>query len=506
MKKLLIIIETVLVSALVTTNFACAMELSEEGKAARRSIYIKNESEYPVRLSVSQEYPSSIALFPGQIMEFPAEKVQDVTVSGYGEKALYVTCVVANLNVKKLLNESPEFNAKDCLVTISYEKQSKESMSWFPSFYFFTQGKWTMSYRSIGSCMDIAEYKRAPQYSQKLTTAIAESSQSVPDAVVRDAALVWSMFPQAACKIEAKKEVYPFNVLSLDICGIVATDQQLRNWGELVLNSLRKKYACVTDAVLWSAVNMMIKDSVETLCHGNYYKDKYPLSPLSLLYFPTATSPDMLAEPAHPVEYIDRIKGNVDRDDKIAELIKQMQGIISARGWTMLLGDVSQQILRSPVLGKRMSPRESRVLRFEDDLQRKKPEERVLFDAVVQELFWKINALNFDPDEATKIRSAALEKLRSVGSCEDSISSLTQVRECMSPTILSLIKEDKDPAKAMQEWIDLLARADKTKAIEYRCMPEQKLQSIFHEQEKLQEREKSLLTHLKEQIKKFEDS
>jgi uncharacterized protein with von Willebrand factor type A (vWA) domain len=172
----------------------------------------------------------------------------------------------------------------------------------------------------------------------------------------------------------------------------------------------------------------------------------------------------------------------------------------------VLLGDVSQRILRSPDLGKRMSPIESRVLRFEDDLQRKKPEERVLFDAVVQELFWKINALNFDPDEATKIRSAALEELRSVGSCEDAISSLTQVRECMSPTILSLIKGDKDPAKAMQEWIDLLARADKTKAIEYRCMPEQKLQSIFHEQEERQKREKSLLTHLKKQIKKFEDS
>jgi hypothetical protein len=145
-------------------------------------------------------------------------------------------------------------------------------------------------------------------------------------------------------------------------------------------------------------------------------------------------------------------------------------------------------------------------LRFSDDLQRKKPEERVLFDAVVQELFWKINALNFDPSEATKIRSAALEKLRSVGNCEDAISCLTKIRECMSPTILSLIKVDKDPAKAMQEWIDLLARADRTKAIEYRYMPEQKLQHIFHEQEKRLEHKKHLLTHLKEQIKKFEDS
>jgi hypothetical protein len=212
----------------------------------------------------------------------------------------------------------------------------------------------------------------------------------------------------------------------------------------------------------------------------------------------------MLREPALPVESIDRIKGNLDRDDKIAELIDQMQKIVRVRGWLKLLGDVSQQILRSPGR-KRLLPEESRVLRFADDLQCKKPEERVLFDAVVQELFWKINALNFDPTEATMMRAVVLEKLRLVGSGNDAVSSLTKIRECMSPDILSLIKVDKDPVKAIQDWIDLLVRADKTQAIEYRFMPEQKLQSRFHEIEERQERKKQLLTYLKEQIKKFED-
>ena len=375
-----------------------AMELDDVLSQDPR-IYVRNSSVYPVRLSAGPDYPSSIALYPGQIVEFPLVRVPALTASTYGKVSHYLTGVVAELDVKKLLQDSPEYATKDTFVTITYEENSSASGLWRLAKYLFTTGKWKLTLEMGQHEKIISAYRADPQYTEKLLSIIVKDSDKTPDAIARDAALVWSMFPRAANKIENKQIVYPFNILGLDIGGLVASDEQLRNWGALLSNSMRRRFNGITSQAVWSAVNMIIADSVESLRHGNYYTDKDPHYPVTLLYIPNKDSAEE-AEPAFPVDIIDKLRDKVSGDRAAQDLIGQLEQAARVRGWTGLIKNVSvppvPPCMPSPTGTSSKPYQESMVISFLHELEQKRPEEQVLLDKVALELFQKIDGMQLE--------------------------------------------------------------------------------------------------------------
>ena len=141
-------------------------------------IYVKNSSEYPVRVSAGPEYPSSVALYPGQIVEFPLKHVPTITASTYGKVSHYFAGLVAELNITKLLQDHPEYATKDNFVDITYETNSgKGSGLWSLARYLFTQGKWSLSFANVDQDKDLSQYFAHGVYSHNLFAIISKASR-----------------------------------------------------------------------------------------------------------------------------------------------------------------------------------------------------------------------------------------------------------------------------------------------------------------------------------------
>lgn len=472
-------------------------------------IYVKNSSDYPVRISAGPEYPSSIALYPGQIIEFPLRKVSAMTASTYGRISHYLTGLVAELNIIKLLEESPEYATKDCFVNITYEKDSGPKSIWSFARYLFTQGKWALALSPVEHEKDLAGYVSNGSYSEALYSMIAKGSDSTPEPIARDAALIWSMFPRAASKIEAKQIVYPFNILGLDIGGLIATDTQLRNWGALLSSSLRKRYSAISNPAIWAAVNMIIADSVEAFRLRNYYVDRDPHYPVTLLYIPTPDSPEVQQEPSFPEDIIDQLKDKVSGDTAAQALIGQLEQAARVRGWTGLIKTAPQVMPPQPPplpgqgASTSQSYQERGVINFLRGLEQKRPEEQVLLDKVALELFKKIDELGLEQQEAMKLKYAALDKLRLIEQGKHAVSDFSKIRDFLSPVMIRLARTEKNPPQAIQDWLSFLTRLEREKAYEYYRMDEQPLSQAYHEQLKQRDDLDLLMAFLKQQIKRF---
>ena len=471
-------------------------------------IYVKNSSDYPVRISVGPDYPSSIALYPGQIIEFPLKHVPVIMVSTYGKVSHYLTGLVAELDVASLLQESPQYSNKDYFVNITYEKNSGNSITsiWQIARYLLTQGRWSLTHHLIEGKMDLNDYQGSSSYSETLLAEIVKTSGSTPESIIRDAALIWSMFPRAASKIESNQMVYPFNILGLDIGGLIASDQQLLNWAALLSDSLRKRFSTISNPAIWNAVNMIITDSVESLRRRNYYINRDPQYPVSLLFIPTADSPDIPLEPAFPEEIIEQRKGRTGNDTIEHSRREQLELAAQVRGWTELIKNLpsTPPALPPAELLSTCSYQERAVTKFLKELEQKEPAEQVLLDKVAKEIFEKIDGLGLEHNEATRLKYAALDKLRLVEQDKNAVTDLTKIRDYMSPVMIRLARAEQNPPQAMQEWISLLTRVDREKASEYFCMEEQPLRQAFHDQIKQQGYQERLMAQLKQQIREFE--
>ena len=456
----------------------------DEAPAPESLIYIKNGSDYPVRVSVGPAYPSSIALYPGQIMEFPLKHVPTITASTYGRVSHVLTGLVAQLDVAKLLQEHPEYLAKNCLVQITY-KTGSTSSSWRLlklASYLFTRGAWSLTFAPVDYEKDLAQSGSNGLYSEVLYEKIrGKPADATPEPIARDAAFIWSMFPRAATKIVGNEIVYPFNILGLDIGGLAATDCQLTKWGDLLYSSVRKKYSAITSPAIWNAVHMIIADSVGSLKHGDYYAVRQPDLPATLLHIPRSDSPGLAQEPAFPVDIIDQLKGKVGEDTAAQALIGQLEQVARLRGWTGLVKNLSPVPPAPPAppsMQGLVSPgayQEKAVKKFLSDFAEKRPEEQLLLDKVVKEIFEKIDELKIDSEQAFRLKYAALDKLRLVEQEKHAVSDLAKIREFMSPVMIKLATADRNPMQSLQDWISLLAKVDRDKAFEYFRMDEQPL-------------------------------
>jgi len=477
----------------------------EQGPLAS-SLYIKNASEYPVRICVGPEYPSSIALYPGQILEFPLKDIRGIIASTYGKVSHYLTGLVAELNISQMLQDCSQYVDHDCYVEIKYEKNSTRGASSFWSFasYLFTLGKWSLNHRILEE-KDLETYV-APASSEALSKMIAQLSGSAPEEIVRDAALIWSMFPRAAAKIENHQTVYPFNILGLDIGGLIASDKQLRNWGSLLVGSLQKKYSSITNPAIWNAVRMIIADSVESFRQGNYYHDRDPQYPVSLLYMPTAEFPESLTEPAFPVEIIDQLKVKVIGDEVAEALIGQLEKAARSRGWVGLIGHEYAVIPPAPPmdgLRDRCSYQEHEVERFLHELAEKQPDAQAVFDKVAKELFDKIDTLELDAKQAVLLKYAALNRLRLIDQGKHALSELAKIRDYLSPSMIRVAHATPNPTQAMQEMIAWIACSDRERGYEYARMQDQQLAEAFQFAVRQQGYQTLLMQHLRQQIRRL---
>lgn len=519
MKAGILVVGFLLPILYVQLSIAAAAAEAVSPVAAQSLMYIKNGSEYPVRVSVGSEYPSSIALYPGQIIEFPLKNVQLVHASTYGKISHVFTGLVAELDVAKLLQEHPEYSAKNCLVEITYKTPSVGSIwnPWGFARYMFTSGAWLLNFNLIDSVKICTSVAKDTLICQKIYEKIKWStSDPIAESVARDAALIWSIFPRAAEKIISQKTVYPFNILGLDIGGLVATDKQLRNWGALLASSLKKNNDTIVNPIIWNAINMIIADSIDSLRHHNYYAACDPERPVTLLHIPGSDFSEAVQEPGFPIELIDELKGKVGEDPSTKALVDRLEEVARLRGWTSLVRELPSDapaIAIPPAppappammgLGSLGNYQEKAVMKFLNDLLEKRPEEQVLLDKVVQELFQKIDVLPIDHALAIRMKYAALDKMRIIEQNQHAVSNLVKIREFMSPIMIKVASVHPNPAKNVQDWISLLTQVERDKAFEYFRMEEQSLVRALSEQQKQQDYQSLLMVHLKEQIKKFE--
>jgi hypothetical protein len=445
-------------------------------------------------------------LYPGQILEFPLKDIPAITASTYGKVSHYLTGLVAELNILQMLQDCPQYADRDCYVEIVYEKNSPREASSFWHFarYLFTLGKWSLNHRILEE-KDLETYA-VPASSEALFKMIAQLSGSAPEEIVRDAAIIWSMFPRAAAKIENRQTVYPFNILGLDIGGLIASDKQLRNWGSLLAGSLQKKYASITNPAIWNAVRMIIADSVESFRQGNYYNDRDPQYPVTLLYIPTAESPESQAEPAFPVDIIDQLKGKVVGDQAAEALIGQLEQAARSRGWTGLVRHEQPVIPPAPPMDglHRGSYQEREVERFLRELAEKQPEAQGVFDKVVKELFDKIDTLQLDAKQAVLLKYAALDRLRLIDQGKHALSELAKVRDYLSPSMVRVAHTMPNPTQSMQEMIAWIARSERERGYEYARMQDQQLTETFQLAVRQQDYQTLLMQHLRQQIRRFE--
>ncbi len=468
----------------------------DEADSPDRMVYIQNKSAYPVRIAVGQHYPSSIALDPGQTMDFPVDKVEAITASSYGKYAHYLG-VVAELNFKGFLQEE-DVSGKDFVVNITYEEASPKGIWKKLAKYLFTQKQWALSLAPVDSGKTAIMIPSDVSIN-KLCEKIGGTSQTVPVQIAKDAALIWSMFPRAADKIAGKYQVYPFHILGIDIGGFIASDEQLRNWADLLYTSLSKRFADVEDKAIWNVVNMLIADATESLRAGKYYAHHDPNYLITLLH---------RSEIVHEQE-----------DSLSTELISQLEQTVKDPESLALLAQLKTAALKkkpaeppapppAPPL-KNVEPatnyKEKTVTLFLSELQKKRPEEETLLDKVAVRVLGLIDHLQIDPQLYVNLKYAALDKLKLIEPQRNSIRQLSQINQYMTLAMMSMIQVEDNPLHAMQNWIGRLGAATRAKAHEYAQLELSALQNRVKEEDTHRDYEKSLMLHLQQNIAKFRE-
>jgi len=470
----------------------------DEADFPDRTVYINNKSEYPVRIAVGQHYPSSIALDPGQTMDFPVDKVETISASSYGKYAHYLG-VVAELNFKGLLQEE-DVGSQDFVVNITYEEVSSSGILWLAR-YLFTQGKWALSLDPVDSGKTgVMIPSMGNDYIDKLYDKIAGSSKTIPEQIAKDAALIWSMFPRAADKIAGKYQVYPFHILGIDIGGFIASDEQLRNWADLLYTSLSKRFAHIENKAIWNAVNMLIADAIESLRAGKYYANHDPDYLLTLLHRSEVVHEK---DESLPMELIYQLEKTV-KDDAALVLLAQLKTVASKKKTAEPPAAPPPPPLEK-VSDISKNYKEKTVARFMGELKTKNPEEETLLDKVAMRIFGIIDQLNIDPLLLVNLQYAALDKLRLIEKHKHSIRQLSQIHEFITPAMMGMIQAEDRPSYAMQNWIGRLGTVTRTKAYEYAKLELPDLQKLVREEDANRDYQASLMLHLQQQIAKFQD-
>ena len=141
------------------------------------TIYLRNSSEYTVRIAVGPEYPTSIALYPKDMIEFPLKQVSTISASTYGKFAHHWSGLEAKLELKEFFKNHPEFESKNCIVDITYDKGS--TGFWV----LFSQGKWMLTLRTVDENKDLNDYHVQGTYSENLYSVVAHSSEVIPETI-----------------------------------------------------------------------------------------------------------------------------------------------------------------------------------------------------------------------------------------------------------------------------------------------------------------------------------
>lgn len=474
--------------------FAMELDVPDDGE---RRIYIKNNSIYPVRILVGPHYPNSIALGQEQVLDFSLNSIPWIIASNYGWVTHYLSGSGAKINIDH------EGKSQDIMVNITYEKGKIENIwnIWNIAKYFFARDKWALFLEPIDHSQGQPESYDMRDIHDALYDRITKSFGSIPEHISRDATFIWSMFPRAASKIIARQPVYPFNILSLDIGGLVASDVELRNWGNYLYELLRRRFFFKDNDAIGNAVKVMIADSVESLRLRKYYVDRDPGYPVTLLHMPGSDNNDTFSSqgPAFSAELPDQLRAESREGASFAKQTMQKRD---------LDGNVVMRIPTPPPLPDGdilfKSYQETIVVRFLQELAQKRPEEQTLLDKVVDKLFTKINGLEINPDIAIRLKYAALDRLHLVEQNKYNITQLNKVREFMTPAMIRLACKDTNPVYAMQDWIFRIVQAKRPDAYELAQLEEPALQQRVQEEDSRKNNQMLLITHLRQQIKKFE--
>lgn len=451
--------------------------------ANKSVVYIKNNSGHKVRISVGPHYPSSILLYPNQVLEFPSKRISTVTASTYGKYSHYLTGLVAELDMAGLFQDHPEYVSKDCLINITYDDNVDGQGFWAYACYALTRGKWMLTVGPVESIENVENSHCKPKYSQNLYQAVVNSCVSKKDETnAQQAAMIWSVFPRAAEKIEHDQQVYPYNILGLDIGGLIATDAQLRNWGKLLSRSLRKKYDCINCNVIWNAVDMMIADSIESLKLTSYAilrKPDYPITLLQILSKKNSDQENVFSE-----ELLNQLKEKVQGDESAQSILNKLETAARAQG---LIGEVKSAPPPPPPpppLHRALTTTsfaEREIANFVHVMDVRKPEELDFGDRVIKFVFDQIDSTSIIKNLAVGLKFAVLKQLRLIEKSQNAIRNLLQVKNYMSPTIIRVACGNVNPSEAMKEWVKLLATVGNDMAYKLSLMDEASLQKAYAE-------------------------
>ena len=252
---------------------------------------------------------------------------------------------------------------------------------------------------------------------------------------------------------------------------------------------------------------MIIADSVESLRRRDFYIDRNPDYPVTLLNIP-ALEPEGPPEPILPVELMDQLKGKVGEDADAQSLIVKLEQAARVGGFAASSSKplpVAPPPPPPPMPSlQQVSYQEREVARFLREVEQKRAEEQNLLDKIVKELFEKVDTLKLEGNQAAFLKYAALDKLRMVEQQKQAIPNLMKVRDSMTPAMIELAHADVNPAKAMQDWISLLVQSERERAREFAQLERQPLLALFNTEMERQNYQSLLMEHLRQQIKKFE--
>jgi len=499
MKRFLYIIFTLFAVCVVQLIFSAEQPAGETSQKPpiTSTLYLKNCSDYCLRLSVGPKYPKAIALSSQQVHEFPLMDVNKVRVSSYGKYSPILRDLllvkVGKFDMAKVLQESPEYSDHDCLINITYEKSSSY------------HGKWQLS-RKIPEAEEVQEPIEIDSQMSALRKVLKYPSSPADDPIAQKAALIWSIFPRVAAKLLAHEQVYPFNILGLDIGGKEPTVDQLTNWGKLLYSVSKKRFVSISDREVWDAVNMIIADAIEWLKLHHHYFVRSADYPLILLQIrtPAADLPQLPAGDASQ-KLIEQLKEEVKDIPGARMLVGRLE-------WEMRIkaSQTSNEDLSAitpppppppaPSMGMvKETLQEKAITDFLAELEKKRPEEETLLDTTAKTLFEKIDAAGGDHKKIVQLKKAALDRLNLLFAQDNGIKNLPKIRKYVSEAMVrSAYNNNGNSNDNLNEWITLIINAHEADAREYSQMNEEELKKIRQEKLTAQDRQVRLFECLKQ--------
>lgn len=459
-------------------------------------VYVKNCTQYPVRLCIGNEYPNSIASCPGQVIEFPLNTISHIAASTYGKFSHYFVGYHGNCDFTKWLNDHPECKSHDSIINITYGQNTSNGGLWQKTKNLLTQGQWEIIPEKLDAEKDCSDYPKEVTDSSPLYAMISKTSKNMPKTMVLYAALVWSLFPRARKKIEAQKPVYPFHILGLDLGGLNASPDQLSNWSKLLSKSLRKKVYKLNKPALDKAVQFTIANAINALKKYQYYLQLSPDDIAPLLDDSTQDSRE------EAIVIMQKLKERIKEDPTAVSLVGQLEEIC-------LNGSAVQQLQLPPTPPPppnspiSTSYQEKAINTFLQDYEIKKAEEQSFCDKVTINLFEKIDKLDIDKTIAIHLKWATLSKLAEINQDKNPIKQLTKIMKYLTSDMLQTSCMSHNPSQTLQNWISLLVRVEQERASAYALMGPDLLQKALADETAMQNYQALLFSQLRKQIKRF---